>query len=81
MDLNDVRFNTKTRIYIGIVTILLGVNSLNLILDKTIAIVITVEFFGENYSTSYLFELYTHICWIWLDILTLVNGLFFVFLF
>jgi hypothetical protein len=81
INIKDIKFNTKTRIYIIIVAILLGVNSLNIMLDKAIAITVTIELFGEHLATSYLFEVYSEFCWIWIDILTLGNGLFFVFLF
>lgn len=81
VEMKAVKLGNKTRVSIIFVSILLGVNSFNLILDKIIQILITVEIFGEKNSTSIIFEVYSQFCWIWLDILTLVNGLFFMFFF
>lgn len=81
IDIRKVKVDRKTNISIIFVSILLGVNSFNLILDKLIQILVTVEIFGLNNTTSIIFYWYSEFCWLWLDILTLVNGLFFIFLF
>ena len=76
--MKTVKLDKKTRVSIALVAILLGINSFNLILDKMIQILVTEEIFFENNSTSILFDLYSEFCWVWLDIVTLLNGLFFV---
>lgn len=81
IDMRQIKLDRKTRLTITFVSILLGVNSFNLILDKLIQILVTVEIFGFNKTTSIIFYWYSEFCWLWLDILTLVNGLFFMFLF
>ena len=78
IEMKKVKLDKKTRVSIALVTILLGINSLNLILDKLIHITLTENIFRLNIPPSYLFELYSTFCWVWLDIVALVNGLFFV---
>jgi hypothetical protein len=81
VEMKTVKLSPKIRITIIIIAILLGVNSLNLILDKIIWILITVEIFVIDNTNSVIFEYYTNFCWIWLDLVTLVNSLFFMILF
>lgn len=81
VDMRKVKLDRKTSLSIASVSILLGINSFNLILDKLIQILVTVEIFALNNTTSIIFYWYSEFCWLWLDILTLVNGLFFMLLF
>jgi hypothetical protein len=81
IDMRKVKLDRKTSLSIASVSILLGINSFNLILDKLIQILVTVEIFALNNTTSIIFYWYSEFCWLWLDILTLVNGLFFMLLF
>lgn len=81
IEMRKVKLDRKTSLSIISFSILLGINSFNLILDKVIQILVTVEIFAFNKTTSNIFYWYSEFCWAWLDILTLVNGLFFMFLF
>ena len=81
VEMKTVKLSPKIRITIIIIAILLGVNSLNLILDKIIWTLITVEIFVIDNTNSVIFEYYMNFCWIWLDIVTLMNGIFFIQLF
>ena len=81
VDMRKVKLDRKTSLSITSISILLGINSFNLILDKLIQILVTVEIFALNNTTSIIFYWYSEFCWLWLDILTLVNGLFFMLLF
>jgi hypothetical protein len=79
IEMKTVKLDKKARVSIALVSILLGINSVNLIVDKVIEILYTVEIFSKNYySTSILFYVYHEFCWFWLDIVALVNGLFFM---
>ena len=56
IEMKTVKLDKKTRVSIALVSILLGINSVNLIVDKMIEILYTVEIFSKNYySTSILF--------------------------
>lgn len=81
IDMKKVKVEKKTRVTIALVGILLGINSINLIVDKLIQTLVTVEIFGFNKSTSILFAVYSEICWVSVDIVTLLNGLFFMQIF
>ena len=78
IDINEVKFDRKTRITIYAVTILLLVNSLNLILDRIVEILVTIEISQKNSITSIIFEVYSEFIWIWLDIVTMINAFFFM---
>ena len=81
LDINKIKLDYKTRLSIVFISILLGVNSLNLILDKAIHILVTIEIYYQENVISIIFQWYSEFCWIWLDILTLINGVFFMLLF
>lgn len=56
IEMKTVKLDKKARVSIALVSILLGINSVNLIVDKVIEILYTVEIFSKNYySTSILF--------------------------
>ena len=56
IEMKTVKLDKKARVSIALVSILLGINSVNLIVDKMIEILYTVEIFSKNYySTSILF--------------------------
>ena len=56
IEMKTVKLDKKTRVSVALVSILLGINSVNLIVDKVIEILYTVEIFSKNYySTSILF--------------------------
>ena len=56
IEMKTVKLDKKTRVSVALVSILLGINSVNLIVDKMIEILYTVEIFSKNYySTSILF--------------------------
>ena len=46
VDIKKVKLDKKTRLYFTLVYIMLGINSFNLIFDKFIQILVTVEIFG-----------------------------------
>ena len=58
LDMSKVSLDSKTRLSIGLVSVLLGVNSFNVILDKFIQILVTVEIFGKGATTSIIFDVY-----------------------
>ena len=56
IEMKTVKLDKKAKVSIALVSILLGINSVNLIVDKMIEILYTVEIFSKNYySTSILF--------------------------
>ena len=56
IEMKTVKLDKKAKVSIALVSILLGINSVNLIVDKVIEILYTVEIFSKNYySTSILF--------------------------
>jgi hypothetical protein len=80
-EMKKVKLDWKTRVSIILVTVMLIINSFNLIIDKIIQILVTVETSLFNKATSDLFDLYSEFCWVWLDVVTLANGIFFMLLF
>jgi hypothetical protein len=81
VNIKKIAFDRKTWAAIVGISIMLGVNSFNLVLDRIAQILITIEVSMKNSKTSTIFEYYSQFSWIWLDILTLANGLFFMYVF
>ncbi len=56
VEMKKVRLKPKTRIYIVLISILLGVNSFNLILDKLIQIMILLDIVKFDKTASFIFD-------------------------
>ena len=57
--MRKVKLDKKTRLSLALVKIMLSINSLNLILDKIIQIVVSVQTYFFDYTTTAVFDYYS----------------------